>query len=414
MANQARRWNGFSRIGLPKPSPKLAFPVLLTVMYIFSLGIFLLSATEPGEKWKLTVLHAFTNIPDGAFPQDGFLVHDKKGNLYGTTAGGGKHGCNAGCGAVFKVGANGKETVLYRFTGGVDGGWPSEGGLVRDEAGRLYGTTEEGGDSGYGTVFKVDRNGKETVLYSFTGGSDEAGPVRSLIRDAQGNLYGTTTGGGSYGYGTAFKIDTRGTETVLHSFAGYPTDGDRPFSGLVGDSGNNLYGTTEWGGASGLGTVFKLDSTGHETILHSFTCCTDGEFPTAGLTWDGNGSLCGTTYGGGDSGEGTVFRLDTTGMETILHSFVGHDGESPEGGLVRDRKGNFYGTAQWGGTSDGGTIFKLDARGKLVVLHSLDPTTDGAQPYGRVILVNGTLYGTTGVGGAGSVGTVFKLTPSKE
>ncbi len=146
---------------------------------------------------------------------------------------------------------------------GTDGAFPS-GGLVRDKAGNLYGTTPVGGASCCGTVFKLDTTGKETVLYSFTGPDGEL-PIAGLVRDKAGNLYGTTASGGASGFGTVFKLDTSGTETVLYSFTG-STDGLEPFGGLVRDKAGNLYGTT-----IGPGTVFKLDTTGTETVLHSFT-----------------------------------------------------------------------------------------------------------------------------------------------
>jgi uncharacterized repeat protein (TIGR03803 family) len=165
-----------------------------------------------------TVLHSFTGS-DGAFPLAG-LIADSAGNLYGTTVSGGTGGCSqgAGCGVVFKVSPSGTETVLYSFTGGSDGAFP-EAGLIADRAGNLYGTTNRGGGSGGGVVFKLSSSGTETVLYSFTGGSDGRNPQAGLIADSAGNLYGTTEGGGS-GNGVVFKLSLGGTETVLHSFTG--------------------------------------------------------------------------------------------------------------------------------------------------------------------------------------------------
>src|SRR5271157_918656 len=189
-------------------------------------------------------------------------------------------------------------SVLYTFTGSPDGAHPAAS-LLRDAQGNLYGTTSAGGDpactNGCGTVFKVDATGKETLLYTFTGGADGAKPLSSLVQDAQGNLYGTTHWGGdpvcTNGCGTVFKVDTTGKETVLHTFTGSP-DGAIPLSGLVRDAQGNLYGTTGYGGASDNGTVFEVDTTGKETVLYSFTGTGgDGAGPDAGLVRDAQGSL---------------------------------------------------------------------------------------------------------------------------
>jgi uncharacterized repeat protein (TIGR03803 family) len=307
---------------------------------------------------KETVLHSFTGSTDGKWPKTG-LVRDTAGNLYGTTGGGG----TSGNGSVFKLDTTGKETVLYSFTGSPDGSSP--GNLIRDANGNLYGTTVLGGAScNCGTVFKVDATGKETVLYVFTSGNgntDGRNPGAGLVRDGAGNLYGTTVNGGRSGKGTVFKVDTTGKETVLHSFAGTGGDGANPYASLVRDAAGNLYGTTFLGGTScNCGTIFKVDATGKETVVHSFTGL-DGEYPLAGLVRDSAGNLYGTTTGGGTSGYGVVFKLNETGTETVLHSFTGGttDGNSPYAGLVRDAAGNLYGTTHSGGASNYGTVFKL-------------------------------------------------------
>src|ERR1035438_8071215 len=245
-------------------------------------------------------------------------------------------------------------SVPHSFTGPPDGGIPYAG-VVWDAQGNLYGTTSGGGASAYGTVFKLDTTGNETVLYSFTGtGTDGLDPQGNLMRDAKGNLYGTTVQGGvgctaEDGCGTVFKLDTAGKETVLHDFTGSP-DGSSSFSGLVRDTQGNLYGTTAAGGdnacKNGCGIVFKLDATDHETVLYSFTGGTDGGSPQGNLVRDAQGNLYGTS-GGGASGYGTVFKLDASGKETVLYGFTGAtkgDGAYPSGSLVRDAQGNLYGT----------------------------------------------------------------------
>jgi uncharacterized repeat protein (TIGR03803 family) len=378
--------------------------------------------TRPAQAQTFTVLYAFTGGTDGATPTD--LILDAKGDLYGTTVDGGSSSFPNGYGVVFEVDKSNKETALYTFTGTPDGASPNRGPLVRDAPGNLYGTTESGGASGYGTVFKLDTTGKETVLYSFTGGTDGGDPFAGLVRDGEGSLYGTTTYGGDltcdapYGCGVVFKLDTTGTETVLHTFSGSGGDGGNPVAGLVRDAAGNLYGTTREGGSGGYpgyGTVFKLDKAGDETILHSFTGG-DGEWPYAGVIRDAAGNLYGTTENGG-SVYGTIFKLDRRGKESVLHSFAGPpaDGAQPFAGLVRDAKVNRYGTTAEGGPLNWGTVFKLDKSGKETVLHSFTGAADGGQPWaGLVRDAKGDLYGTTSSGGSTGCegygcGVVFKL-----
>lgn len=256
-----------------------------------------------------TVLYRFTNGADGGFPSAG-LVRDSTGTFYGTTAYGG-NGCPAGCGTVFKVDAAGNETVLYAFSGGTDGNYPNS--LVPDVAGSLYGTTLWGGNVtseciyGCGTVFKLDpTTGRETVLYRFTGGTDGIGPLGGLVSDAEGTLYGVTQEGGGSGYGTVFKLDRTGTEIVLYRFRG-GMDGGYPGGGLVLDARDSLYGTTSAFGIGNEGTVFQLNPTGKITVLHGFTI-SEGGGPAGGLLRDST-VLYGTAEHGGTDGIGIVFRL---------------------------------------------------------------------------------------------------------
>ncbi len=322
-------------------------------------------------------VHSFKS-PKGWEPLAG-LLRDKEGNLYGTAGLGGNTACLDGCGIVFKLNKTGGETVLYKFTGEPDGYYP-EALLVEDAAGNLYGTTYIGGSNNTGSVFKIDTSGKGSVLYNFTGGSDGCFPYPGVILDSVGNLYGVTLMGGAgfcnSGYGVVFKLDTSGNETVLHSFAGYPSDGANPDSVLLFDSQGNLYGTTDNGGGSeacdgGCGTVFELSSQNgdwSETVLYNFCSlenCTDGESPLRGpLVRDSAGNIYGTTYLGGAYDNGAIFKLDKAGKETILHSFAGAaDGANPWGGLAIDAKGNLYGAATFGGSGKCkggcGTVFKI-------------------------------------------------------
>jgi uncharacterized repeat protein (TIGR03803 family) len=268
---------------------------------------------DPGIVFELTtkrtekIVYRFTKAPDGEFPSAG-LVMDSQGNLYGTTSSGGEYQYG---GAVFEVSPKGVETILHSFTrGGPDGSGPNAA-LIRDSLGNLYGTTVFGGAYNNGTVFKITASGSESVLYSFAGGNDGAYPYGGLVTDSTGNLYGTTQQGGGNGYyGTIFELTPNGVENVLYSFTG-GTDGAYPSFGLVRDSEGNLYGTTTHGGGC-CGTVFELSKEGVETVLYRFMGTGDGAYPGA-VILDSNGELYGTTYGGGNSdcsgGCGVIFEI---------------------------------------------------------------------------------------------------------
>jgi uncharacterized repeat protein (TIGR03803 family) len=359
------------------------------------------------------VLHNFAAPPRGTNPFAG-VIRDAAGNLYGTTALGGI----ANRGVVFKVDTEGQETILYSFTGGADGAVP-EASVIGDEAGNLYGTTNSGGASNAGVVFRLNAMGQETVLYSFTGGADGGYPYSGVIRDAAGNLYGTTTYGGGEDLGVVYKVDATGHETVLHSFTG-AADGGHPNAGLILDAKGNLYGTAVNGGAGFGGVVFRMDPMGNETVLHSFSG-EDGTEPYGGLIGDGAGNLDGTTFYGGTSDNGVVYKLDAQGNETVLYNFTGGaDGGEPQAGVIRDAEGNLYGTTLLGGTGDCpagcGVVYKLDATGQESVLHSFTGGADGANGSadpGLIRDAEGNLYGATSNGGGpASAGVVFELDPA--
>jgi uncharacterized repeat protein (TIGR03803 family) len=371
-----------------------------------------------------SVLYSFKGYPDdGKWPFAGLI--NVSGTLYGTTWEGGGNECRLkrGCGTVFAITTSGEETVFHSLKGRT-GYYPDS--AVLDVSGTLYGTTSDGGANNYyGTVFEITPTGEETVLHSFGRLGDGANPIAGLI-NVSGTLYGTTPeGADSYSNGTVFAITTAGKETVLHRFGGSPDDGSRPQAALINVSGT-LYGTTDGGGAKGDGTVFAITPSGTETVLHSFTAAGDGQLPAAGLL-DVNGTLYGTTaWGGsdgcsgpsGDSGCGTVFKITTSGEETVLHRFAGgsRDGALPQAGLV-NVKGVLYGTTTGGGancSSSGGcgTVFKITRTGKETVLYSFKGGSgDGDEPTAGLLNVKGTLYGTTPYGGANYDGTVFSLSP---
>jgi uncharacterized repeat protein (TIGR03803 family) len=400
-----------------------------------------------------TVLHSFTGgngASDGGLPVAG-LIQDKKGNLYSTTFDGGGTGCGGyGCGTVFKVTPNGKETVLFSFcqneVNDCPNGATPYAGLIEDKKGNLFGTAQVGGDTscstyddGCGTVFKLAPNGKYTVLHAFTGSpSDGDGPNAGVIMDSKGNLYGTTLYGASGAVGTVFKLAPDGTETVLYSFCSQSncTDGQLPHAGVIADKAGNLYGTTDGGAiikGYEYGTVFKLAPDGTETVLYNFcsqTNCADGANPIAGLIMDSGGNLYGTAeYGGGTitnacpMGCGTVFKLAPDGTETVLYSFCSQtncaDGAFPFAGVIADAKGNLYSTTFTGGDGSScyygygcGTVFEVKPSGKETVLYAFkDSSGDGEYPSAGLLMDSaGNLYSTTYGGGAASYGTVFKLT----
>jgi uncharacterized repeat protein (TIGR03803 family) len=345
----------------------------------------------------ITTLASF-NGTDGATPSAG-LILDGSGNLYGTTIYGGA----SGDGAVFEVTkGSGKITTLASFNG-TDGDQPSA--VILDGSGNLYGTTYEGGASNDGTVFELAHgSGTITTLASFDG-TDGANSIAALVIDGNGNLYGTTSGGGASGAGTVFEVArASGAITTLASFDG--TDGEFPLAGLTMDSGGNLYGTTEYGGASDDGTVFELvHGSGTITTLASFDG-TDGAEPRGGLVLDGSGNLYGTAWTGGAAGAGTVIEVAAgSGTITTLASFDGTSAASPQGGLVMDSAGNLYGT-----TALGGTVFELaQGTGAVTTLATFNGA-NGLTPKGALVMDgSGNLYGTTYHGGASGYGTVFEL-----
>jgi uncharacterized repeat protein (TIGR03803 family) len=356
------------------------------------------------------VLHSFAGGSDGGGPFAGLLTLDPEGNLYGTT----EYGGSFTYGTVFRIDKAGNNTVLHPFTGGVDEMKPY-GGVIRDNDGNLYGTAAGGYDSGspFGTVFKLSATGEFTNLYTFRGGKDGAYPTGGLLADGEGNLYGVTDEGGKFGFGTVFEVSKAGKERILYSFQNQP-DGQFPlYETLAMDSNRNLYGTTYAGGTFNQGTVFKLDAaTRTEEILYSFGGGEDGALPYSGLLLDADGNLYGTTSNGGGAGAGTIFKLSPTGKETLLYKFLGGtDGIFPLGSLLRDASGDFYGTTTYGGANESGTVYRLTGGGQETLLHSFD-WAEGMNPYGGLIQdTAGNLYGTTAVGGAIGFGTVFKITP---
>jgi len=395
--------------------------------------------TQPAQAQTYTfkVLYSFQGGADGGYPYARLTLGYTKwntfnGTVYGTTYQGG----SSNLGTVFVVDNKGKETVLHNFAGS-DGAHPV-GSLIQGPGRGLgrspltfFGTTGGGGSSGYGTVFKLVNNNVETVLHSFAQ-SDGATPQAGMAVLTNGNgtlldFFGTTETGGANGFGNVFQLDTSGVETVLHDFAGAPTDGAYPFYGSLVTKFPRwreaiLYSTTEAGGASDAGTVFAVNpKTGAYKILWNFTGGADGGYPYGPVVLDKKGSLWGTTTKGGADGFGTVFEISKKGVETVIYSFSGGtDGATPYGGLAPDGQGNFFGTTLAGGANGDGTVFEISSTGTETVIHSFDCATDGCNPSASLVRtrpepsfgVPAVLYGTTVQGGTGGYGTVFVLNPN--
>jgi len=378
----------------------------------------------PGPAYQ--VLYSFQQSNDGCNPEAG-LVRDAEGNLYGTTRYGGNDPDYNDYGTVFKLGVDGTETLLHTFIGNRygDGEWPALASLILDPAGNVYGTTPYGGSSEIngGIVFKLAPTGEETVLYTFTGTPNGSQPQGGLVRDSAGNLYGTASGDGTEGGGNVFRLSPDGTETVLYSFKARVGDALTPMGNLVRGSGGTFFGTSYWGGAHAVGTIFEATTAGSERVLHSFAGSpNDGLHPAGTSVFrDASGDIYGVTLYGGASNRGAIFKLTSAGAESVLFSFNGRaEGGNPYDGLLRGADGNLFGTALYGGSNSCsigkygcGVLFELSPSGQEIVLHKFGESLgDGAFPYGGVIEdPAGSLYGTTAKGGAYGCGTVFKYTP---
>ena len=334
--------------------------------------VFQLSPTPTG--WMQTVLYSFTGGADGGEPYKGVTI-DGKGNLYGTAVTGGSGSCEGGCGVLYKLtnsGGKWTQTVLHAFSGGYDGSGPGARVTV-DPSGNIYGMTPTGGAYGLGTIYKIRQdNGASDlqVIHAFTGGADGASGSAGRMILRHGHIYGAATTGGTYGSGVVFELRPRGRGAwdfrTIYSFRGQP-DGSFPYGALLFDRLGNIYGTTYYGGANGIGSVYQLSprtiGEWNESVLYSFQGGSDGNSPISNLVDDGVGNLYGTTSEGG-SGSGTIFKLSPTGagqwIETVVHAFEGPpDGAFAYNGMVVDLFGNFYGATVHGGENDDGAVYKF-------------------------------------------------------
>jgi uncharacterized repeat protein (TIGR03803 family) len=393
-----------------------------TAIAAFSVAA-ILAATSPAPATTFTVLHTFTNGADGANPLAGLTV-DSSGDLFGTAQNGG-----AGYGTAFELKrlARGWQfDVLHTFASGTDGAAPIAR-LMPGPQGRLYGTTSQG-VSGGGGVFDLAATPKtfprkETQLYAFASPGNGYSPTSGdLTFDTAGNIYGTTTSGGIYNGGTVFKLThvrSGWKESVLYNF-GQVGDGSVPYAGVIGDAAGNLYGTTSAGGSAGDGTVFELTPKGlgyTETILHSFQGQSDGLVPYSGLTADSAGNIYGAATDGGTAGGGTIFMLSPSGggwTFSPIFSAPGWGISGPFRTPYVDASGNVFGTTHCDGLYSSGSAYELVRSGGTYTYTSLHDFTGGAD--GQYVFANpvfdahGNMYGTTQVGGSG-YGVVWEVSP---
>ncbi len=373
----------------------------------------LTGSLEVARAATFTVLHRFELPSDGRIPGPNLTV-DASGNIFGTTVAGG----TANQGTVFELTPAGRERVLYNFGLG-DNNFPNTG-VIRDSAGDFFGTTANDGTGGndLGSLFRI--KGRTARFLHLFGESKQDGLVpSSLVRDPQGFLYGTDALGGTTGFGLAWRIGPNGAEKILHEFTSQP-DGGIPNGGFYRDAAGDLYGVTQVGGTYGFGTVYRISAVGAYSIIYSFgKAKLDGRTPYGPLVADSNGVLYGAAFSGGAHNHGALFSVTPEGVEKILYSFTaGADGANPEGPLTLDSAGNIYGVTYYfglGTASVTGTLFKLPAGGTLQTLWTFvdsDPTASLFPAPGVLVDGTGAVIGAASNGGsAANGGTIYKVTP---
>jgi uncharacterized repeat protein (TIGR03803 family) len=384
-------------------------------------------ASQPAYAQTYNVIYNFTGDAGGATPYGGPTL-DQFGNLYGSTYLGGV----SGNGSVYRLSFNGASwayTSLYSFFGTPDGAGPAFGSLAIGPDNRLYGTTEGGGD--FGTVWSVEPlptcsatncSWRDTVLHRFGSGQDGSQPIGGVVLDSAGAVYGTNNLGGASGNGAVFEVSRSGqiwNESLIYSFTG-GTDAVNPVAGVTLDPSGNLYGTTSFGGANGVGAIYQLvhsEQGWRESVIYSFQGLSDGQNPVGGLILDQAGDLYGTTFDGGDNGGGTVYELTPSRQGwtfTTLYSFTGGYG-GPYNNLTWDASGNLYGATNGDGAFGLGSVFKLtpgENGWTLTDLHDFAGGNDGASPYGAVAVdTHGDVFGTAAVGGTANQGVAWEITP---
>lgn len=400
-----------------KTRPPVRFPAL-----IFCAALLLVVPIVPAQ--TLTELYSFGPNYYGGYP--GGLVQGANGNFYAACVNCGTNDW----GAVIQLTADGTPAALYSFQNNGDGANPY-GALTQGTNGLFYGSTALGGAYGYGSLFQISSNGVLTTLFSFPPersakltNASGATPETALTLAANGNFYGTTTAGGTNGFGVVFELTHPGKMTVLYSFSN-SIDGGTPTAPLFQFTNGNLYGSTTTGGSNNCGTLFQVTLAGKVTPLHSFQNQVDGATPKAALIDGKDGDLYGTCTAGGANGTGSIFKVTTNGVLTPLYSFsaptyfqdelsfYNADGASPEE-LLLGSDNNFYGVAYEGGADGSGSIYEWTRGEDLNVLYSFNylydgTNADGANPIGLMQAADGNFYGVTYVGGAQSYGTFFRV-----
>jgi uncharacterized repeat protein (TIGR03803 family) len=358
--------------------------------------------SAPGT--RLATIHAFSGAADGGTPNG--LAVGTNSVLYGTTQFGGSRRL----GTVFTVTPNGDFATLFSFDG--TNGTVPRAALVQSEDGNLYGTASSGGTLEQGTVFKMTPAGDVEAIYTFTGNVDGGSPNAALVQGNDGSFYGPAQSGGANGYGTIFRVTPSGSLATLYSFAN-GDDGSYPVAPLTLGADGNLYGATG-GGTNGYGVVFRVTTNGALATLYSFTGGTDGRSPNGPLVQGDDGSLYGTTAHSTLQGfqfYGTIFKMTTDGAFSTLYTLNFSDGFYPAAGLIEASDGNFYGTTHDGGPTGNGTLFRIASSGAFATLVKFDGFNDGAHPAAPLAEgPDGSIYGTTSLGGPGGRGTLFRLT----
>ena len=388
-----------------------------TSLAVFVMALAIAVATPLCAQTYSDLYNFGANANDPVSPQSsGIITQGRDGQLYSTTPFGGVFGQ----GAAFKVSTSGSLSKIYDFTFTASGGTNPFGGLTLGTDGNFYGTTKTGGTFSFGTLFKLTSGGTLTPMYNFGACAypckEGTYPISPPIQDTDGNYYGTvpnTIDGTNHG--VVYKLTSTGKYSTLYAFDG--TLGYNPEAPLTEGADGNLYGTTALGGKTvtgcysvndTCGTVFKITTSGKLTLIYQFDQ-THGAGPLGPVIQGTDGNFYGTTSAGGTSGLGTAFKLTSGGLLTVLHNFNGTDGQMPYAGLVQADDGSFYGTTSTGGTLGYGTLFKITSSGVFSVVYNFE-NTHGATPEVTLFQgTNGLLYGDTDLGGAKSSGAFYSL-----
>lgn len=375
---------------------------------LFLLCVAALAGAQAAPTASVATVYNFAGGSSGsANPWYVTLVQGSDGELYGTTYNGG----TADAGTIFKVTTSGTYTLLHSFANtSTDGGYPS-GGLTLGSTGVFYGTTQQGGNANQGVVFSMNSSGAVTILHNFNAGVDGAFPWGPPILASDGNLYGTASGGAG-AFGLVYKLTTSGTYSTIYKFS--EADGYYPMASPTQGIDGNLYIPVSLGGSEYCGTIDKISTAGTLVASYSFPCGAGGAFPIGPLVQDANTNFFSTTQNGGTNGEGTIYKITTTMVVTILHSFGATfgDGEYPAAGLALGTDSKYYGAAAEGGTYDDGILFNTNKTGFYTDLYSFNNSANLMQmsPLSPPVeYTTGLLYGVTEFGGTSNEGIVYSL-----